>query len=134
MRKPVGQRPGDAAAPVVAGEMEAAVGITRGRHDRHRIFHQPIDEIIGGIVWIRPRARRVAALAWCHGAIAGRGQRFHLRVPAMHRFRKAVQQQHQRRVWLARDNGVEGEGGGDGDLRERGHATILDLCARPVHR
>src|SRR6185437_880299 len=39
----------------------------------------------------------------------------------MHRFRKAVQQQHQRRAALTRHQRVEGEVRGDGDLFATGH-------------
>jgi hypothetical protein len=39
----------------------------------------------------------------------------------MHGFGKAVQQQHQRRTWLAGDEGVEGEAGREGDFFESGH-------------
>ena len=120
----VGQRPADAAAPVVPGEMKAAVAMARGRHDRHRIVHQAVDVIIRGLSRIRPRARRIAALARRDRAIAGRRQRLDLRLPAPHRFRKAVQQQHQRRIGRTRDQGVEGEGGGKGDPGEGGHGRF----------
>ncbi len=39
LRKTIGQRPGNAAAPVMAGEMKAAVAVTGCRDDRHRIVH-----------------------------------------------------------------------------------------------
>jgi hypothetical protein len=42
----------------------------------------------------------------------------------MHRFRKAVQQQHQRRALLARHQRVEDEVWGDGDLFEMGHGFL----------
>ena len=58
---------------------------------------------------IRPGARRIAALARRNGAIAHVAEGRDLRAPAMHRFRKAVQQQHQRRAGRARRDGVERE-------------------------
>ena len=70
LRIAIGQRPGDAAAPVVADEMKAAVAVAAGRDDRHRIVHQPVDVIIRGVAGVRPRARRIAALARRHRAIA----------------------------------------------------------------
>ena len=48
LRIAVGQRPGDAAAPVVAGEMKARVAIAAAADDRHRIVHQAVDVIVGG--------------------------------------------------------------------------------------
>ena len=122
----IGERPGDAAAPIMAGQMKAPVGIATGRDDRHRIVHQAVDVIARKIVRVGPRARRIAALARRDGAIAHVGQRSDLRAPAMHRFRKAVQQQHQRRSLVARGQRVEGEVRGDGDLGEGGHATSFN--------
>jgi hypothetical protein len=55
--KPVGERPGDAAAPVVTDQMETAVAIARCGDDRHRVVHQPVDMVIRGVGGIRPRAR-----------------------------------------------------------------------------
>jgi hypothetical protein len=51
----------------------------------------------------------------------------------MHRFRKTVQQQYQRRTGLAGGDGVEGELRGDGDLCGNWHGAILDLQSPPVH-
>jgi len=42
----------------------------------------------------------------------------------MHGFRKAVQQQHQRRAGFAGGEGVEGEAGLKGDFFEVGRGTI----------
>ena len=74
--------------------------------------------IIGVVARIGPRARRIAALARRNRAIARTGKRIHLRPPALHRFGKTVQQQHQRRARLACDQSVESEGGGGGDPGE----------------
>ena len=52
---PIGERPADAAAPIVAGEMKSPLAMTRGCRYRHRIVHQPVDVIIRGVVGIRPR-------------------------------------------------------------------------------
>ena len=121
----VGQRPGDAAAPIMAGEMKARFAVTRGRDDRHRIVHQPVDVIARMIARIGPRAGRIAALARRHRAIAHVGQGGDLRVPAMHRFRKAVQQQHQRRAVLARDQRVEGRGEGRRKSVRAGSSSMI---------
>ena len=125
LRKTIGQRPGNAAAPVVADQMEAAIAVAAGRNDRHRIVHQAFDMIIRGVIGVRPRAGRIAALARSHRAIAGGGEGGHLCAPAMHGFRKAVQQQHQRRPGFAADEGVERQTGCDGDLFELGHGSHL---------
>ena len=45
LRITIGQCPGDAAAPVMAREMEAPLGVARGRDDRHRVVHQAVDVI-----------------------------------------------------------------------------------------
>jgi len=104
----------------MADQMEAALAVAAGGCDRHRVVHQPLDIVIRGIARVRPRAGRIAALARRHRAIAGIGQRFQLRAPAMHGLGKAVQQQHQRRISLAGNEGVEGEVRGDGDVLEHG--------------
>ena len=101
----------DRSAPVVADEMKALPAIARGRDNSHRIVHQPVDMIIGGVARVRPRARRVTALIGRHRAIARGRKCRHLRAPAMHGFRKAVQQQHQPRAGLAGDQRVKGETG-----------------------
>jgi hypothetical protein len=49
----------------------------------------------------------------------------------MHRFGKAVQQQHQRRALLAGGEGVEGEGGCDGDFFELGHGDDQPVWSIP---
>ncbi len=92
----VGEAPGDAAAPVVTGEMKARVAISARGRDRHRVVHQAVDQVMRKFAGIRPGAGRIAALARRDGAIAHVAQRRDLRAPAVHRFRKAVQQQHQR--------------------------------------
>jgi lysophospholipase L1-like esterase len=79
--------------------------------------------IIRRLRGIGPRARRIAALARCERAIAFICQRRDLRVPAMHRFRKAVQQQHQRRAGLADGEDIEGQAGRNRDLFELGHGS-----------
>jgi hypothetical protein len=100
----------------VADQMKAALATAARRDDRHRVVHQPVDAIVRGVARVRPRTGRIAALARRHGAVARRRQCRHLRAPAVHRFGKAVQQQHQRRAGLAGDQRVEGEGGGGGDF------------------
>ena len=115
----------------MSDQMKAPVAIAAGADDRHRIVHQPLDVIIRRLVWIRPRARRITALARRDGAIASLRQRFDLRVPAMHRFRKAMQQQHQWRAWSAGREGIEGQGGGGGDFGEGGHGD--DFRCELVH-
>lgn len=42
----------------------------------------------------------------------------------MHRFRNAVQQQHQRRTGLAGGEDLEGQAGGNRDLFELGHGNF----------
>ena len=105
----------------MADKVNAAVAITGGGDDCHRIVHQPVDMIIGAVADVRARARRITTLARRHRAITRIRQRRHLRAPAMHGFRKAVQQEHQRRPGLASGKGVEGEGGGGSDFFEVGH-------------
>src|SRR5437660_12356380 len=79
--------PRDAAAPVVANEMKARLAIARGRHDRHGVVHQAVDQIVRKLTRIRPRARRIATLARCNGAIAHVAEASELRAPAMQRSR-----------------------------------------------
>ncbi len=112
----VGDAPGDAAAPIVAHEMKARLAIARGGCDRHGVVHQAVDQVMRKLTRIRPGARRIAALARRYGAIAHVAESRDLRAPAMHRFRKAVQQQHQRRPGRAGGDGVEDEMRRDGDL------------------
>ena len=112
----VGDAPGDAAAPVVAGEMKTRLAIARGRHDRHRVVHQAVDQIVRKLARIRPGAGRIAALARRNGAIAHVAEAGDLRAPAVHRFRKAVQQQDQRRPGCAGGDGIEDQMRCDGDL------------------
>ena len=125
LREPLG----DAAAPIMSNQVKARLAIARGRNDRHRVVHQ----VVGKLAWIRSRARRIAALAWCYGAIAHIAEACDLRAPATHRFRKAVQQQHQRRTALAGRQRIEGKLRGDGDLFEGRYGAILELQSRPVH-
>src|SRR5258705_8930733 len=103
--------------------MKTLVAITKGCDDRPRIVHQAIDVIMRGIARIGPRACRIAALAWRDRAIAGITQRLDLRAPAMHRFGKAMQQQHQWRARRTGDEGVEGEVRGNPDCLEFGHGS-----------
>ena len=119
----IGKRPGDAAAPIMAHEVKALIAIARCGDDRHRIIHQPVHVIVGRIARIGPRGRRIAALARRDRAIAHVRKRRDLRPPAMEGLGKAMQQQHQRRTALARDEGVEGEIGGDGDFVHARHAS-----------
>jgi hypothetical protein len=91
--------------------MKAAVAIAGRRDDRHRIVHQPLDMITGGVAGIRPRARQIAALARRNGAIARGCKGRHLRAPAMHGFGEAVEEQDQWRARFADGEGVEGQGG-----------------------
>jgi hypothetical protein len=107
LRNAIGERPGDAAAPVMADEMEAGLTIAAGGNDGHRVVHQAIDVIVRRVVRVGPCAGRIAALARRHRAIAGGGEGGHLRAPAVHGFGKAVQQQHQRSVRGAGGEGVE---------------------------
>jgi hypothetical protein len=117
----------------MADKVKTRVAIACGRDDRDRVIHQAVSQIVRKLAWIRPRAGRVTALARRNGAITHIAERRDLGAPAMHRFGKAVQQQHQRRAGLARDEGVEGEARGDGDLFLGRHAAILDRQCRPVH-
>ena len=119
----VGQRPGDAAAPIMAGEMKPFVAVTRRRDDRDGIVHQAVDVIARMIARIGASARRIAALARCDRPKTHVAERSSLRAPALHRFGKAVQQQHERRAGLARDQGVEGE---VWSCRDRGEGTAID--------
>jgi hypothetical protein len=112
----VGDAPGDAAAPVVANEMKARFAIARGRYDRHGVVHQAVDQIVRKLTRIRPGARRITALARRNGAIAHVAEAGDLRTPTMHRFRKAVQQQDQRRPGRAGGDGIKDQMWRDGDL------------------
>ena len=121
----VGKAPGDAAAPVVADQMKPRIAIARGRHDRHRVVHQAVDQVMREFARVGPRARRIAALARCDSAVAHVAECRDLGAPAMHRVRKAVQQQHQRRTGLAGGDGVESEMRRDGDLFGSRHGVII---------
>ncbi len=87
--------------------MEALVVVAFGRHDLDRIGDQFIEGIVGEIGRIGTRARRIAALVGGDGAIARRRERWQRRAPAMPRFGKPVQQQHERPLGGARD--IRGE-------------------------
>ena len=88
LRIPVGDAPRDAAAPVVADEMEALSGQSRCC-DLHRVIDQPVEDIVVGVRRIGPRARRIAALARRNRAIAGTRQRRDLRIPVMEATRQS---------------------------------------------
>ena len=109
--------------------MKARLAITRCGHDRHRVVHQALDVVVGDVARIRPRARRIAALARRNGAIARRRKGGYLRAPAMHGFGEAVQEEDQWRAGIAGGEGVEGEGGGDlGKLRHGWIPKRIRLC------
>jgi hypothetical protein len=111
--------------------VKARLAITRCGHDRHRVVHQALDVVVGDVARIRPRARRIAALARRNGAIARRRKGGYLRAPAMHGFGEAVQEEDQWRAGIAGGEGVEGEGGGGGDLGKLRHGWIpkrIRLC------
>jgi len=78
--------------------MKARTPITRRVHHRHGVVHQAVDQVMRKLARIGPGARRIAALARRNGAIAHVAEGCDLRAPAMHRFRKAVQQQGQWRA------------------------------------
>ena len=130
LRESIRERPRDAAAPIMADEMEAAVAIAAGGDNRHRVVHQAVDVIVRGVAGGRARSRRIAALARRNRAIARGGEGGHLRAPAVHGFGEAVQQQDQRGVRSAGGEGVEGEAGDDGDLGEGGHRAIPNRNGR----
>ena len=94
-------------APVVADQMEAPAVVARRRRDLDGVVDQLVEGVVRKIGRIGPRTRRIAALVGRHGAIARRGERGQRRAPAVSRFGKAVQQQHQRPVGRACD--IRGE-------------------------
>ena len=67
----VGDVPGEAAAPVVAGQMEAVRGLAEVRGNGERVGDQQVDAVFRMVGRIGPRLCRVAALVGRHGAIAG---------------------------------------------------------------
>ena len=90
-------------APIVADQVEALAVVARGRGDLEGVVHQLVEGVVGQLGRIGPRARRIAALVGRHGAIARRGERRQRRAPAVSRFGKAVQQQHERTAGRARN-------------------------------
>ena len=91
-RMAVGDAPGDAAAPIMPDQMKAAIGAAARGRDVHGVGKQVVELIVRAVARVGPRARRVAALARRHRAIAGGGQRRQLCAPHVERFRKAMQQ------------------------------------------
>jgi len=52
----IGERPGDAAAPIMARKVKARLAIAAGSDDGKRILHQAVHVIARGIARIWPRA------------------------------------------------------------------------------
>jgi hypothetical protein len=52
----------------------------------------------------------------------------------MHRFRKAVQQQHQRRAGFAGGEGIEGKAGCNRDFFKLGHPPQLSIAGSHLDR
>src|SRR5215510_8932311 len=97
----VGYAPRDLSAPVVADQVEA-LALAAGRiGDLDGVIDQPVESVVGKLGGIGPRARRVAALVGRDRPVASGGERGKRRVPAVPRFRKAVQQQNESTIGRA---------------------------------
>src|SRR5580698_4790962 len=64
VRIAVGDTPGNAAAPIMADEMKAAVRVSACRRDGHGVGDQFVDLVVRDIGGVGPGVRRIAALAW----------------------------------------------------------------------
>jgi hypothetical protein len=91
----------------MADQVKAPIGVAAIRRDSERIIEEMIEAVVRRLACIRSRACRITALAWGDCAISCRGQRGHLRAPHMERFRKTMQQQRQRRAFVACNHHVE---------------------------
>ena len=75
--------------------------------------------VVRRIARIRPRTRRIApALVRRDSAIAHIAEGAELHAPAIHRFRKAMQQQYQRRATFAGGEGVSDFGSSNGTVND----------------
>jgi hypothetical protein len=91
IRMPVREAPSDAAAPVVSDEMESGSMVAENSGEVNGVLDQPIEMIAHDGSGVGPRAGRLTTLVRRDGVIPGLRQRHNLRLPRMHRFRKAVQ-------------------------------------------
>ncbi len=106
-----GDRPGDLAAPVDAGEMETHAGAATGLGDFDDVGDEPVDGVIGGVGRIGPGTRRIAALVRRDGAKTGVGEGCELVGPGVAGLRKAVEEQASGPSAGARDPGIERQTG-----------------------
>jgi len=91
----------------VTDEVETLAGISGCRRDLDRIGDHFFIGVVFELGRIGPRARRIAALIGRDGAVARRRQPRQRAAPAVPRFGKAMQQQHEVTASRARD--IRGE-------------------------
>ena len=107
----VGDVPGEAAAPVVTGQMEAGRVFSEIGGNGKRVGDQQVDAVFRVVGRIGARLRRVAALVGCDGSVARVAKSFHLRVPEKAGDAEAVQHEDQGAVFGAGNGDVEGQAG-----------------------
>ena len=75
--------PRNAATPIMADEVKAAMGMAARGHNVHGVGDQPVEVVVGNISRVRPCAGRIAALARRYRPISRRRQGGQLRPPHM---------------------------------------------------
>src|SRR5580704_5722568 len=102
-----GDDPGEAAAPIVADQMEAAAAMPCCGDDVECVAHQAVDMVGIEILRIGTSAGRIASLVGGDREIARVGQCGNLAVPEMPRYAEAVEKQDRQPVRRARQRAVE---------------------------
>lgn len=97
----------EAAAPIVADQMEATAAMPGCGDDVECVAHQAVDAVGIEILRIGTGARRIASLVGSDREIARVGQGGNLAVPEMPRYAEAVQKQDRRLVKRARQGAIE---------------------------
>src|SRR4051812_9860467 len=81
LRMTIRDKPGEAAAPIMADQMKASLTMAGGVGDVEGIAGQPVDAIVVKVFRIGPRVDRIAALVGRYCMITRRRQCRHLIVP-----------------------------------------------------
>ena len=134
LRIPVSDEPGNAAAPVMAHQMETALRPAYRGDNVHRIADQLIHFIVGDIGRVGPRFGGITALVGRHGIEPGIAQSLHLGIPQVSRHAEPVQHQHERCLFIAGDRGIERQPGCSRDPARLDHLSVPSSWSRKTAR
>jgi hypothetical protein len=127
LRPAIGDDPGEAAAPIMADQMEPPAAVADASDDVLGIADQFVDPVVIEIGRVGTRAGGVAALVGGHGKVSRRGQHRDLVVPEIARYTEAVQHQHKRRRRITADGAVEYQAGSGFNLTRLDHGRHQDF-------